>query len=105
MAKFIHRPQVWLLLAAVVLLTGVPLLFGQGKFEGADAQAEEMISELSPEYEPWAQPFFEPQSSEVESLLFALQAALGAGVIGFVVGKYTERQRQTMTQAPPSDNP
>ena len=33
----------------------------------------------------------EPASGEVESLLFALQAAIGAGVVGFVLGRITKK--------------
>jgi cobalt/nickel transport protein len=90
--------QVWLLLGAVVLLGAAPLLFVNAKFEGADAQAEDLITDIAPDYTPWATPVFEPQSAEVESLFFALQASLGAGVIGFVVGQYTERHRQKRLQ-------
>ncbi|WP_298613836.1 energy-coupling factor ABC transporter substrate-binding protein [uncultured Thermosynechococcus sp.] len=84
----------WLLLGGVALLVAWPLLFVKGDFEGADAQAGELVKELSPDYTPWAEPVFEPASSEIESLLFALQAALGAGTIGFIFGGYHERRRQ-----------
>ncbi|WP_448527802.1 energy-coupling factor ABC transporter substrate-binding protein [Parathermosynechococcus lividus] len=90
--------QVWLLLGALVLLGAAPLLLINAEFEGADAQAEDLISEMAPEYTPWARPVFKPQSAEVESLLFVLQASLGAGVLGFVVGQYTERHRQKRLQ-------
>ncbi len=105
MAKGLKRAQMGLLAIAVVVLTAFPLLFIKGDFEGADAQAEDMITELAPDYEPWAQSVFEPPSSEVESLFFTLQAALGAGVMGFIVGKYTERHRQRTPENSPSENP
>ena len=54
--------------------------------------AEELIVETHPDYEPWFSPLFEPASGEIESLLFALQAALGAGVIGFVLGRMTAKK-------------
>ena len=54
--------------------------------------AEELITETHPDYEPWFSPIFEPASGEIESLLFALQAALGAGVIGFVLGRMTAKK-------------
>ena len=38
------------------------------------------------ETEPWFQPFWEPPGGGTESLLFALQAALGAGFIGYYFG-------------------
>ncbi|MFQ9918367.1 MAG: energy-coupling factor ABC transporter substrate-binding protein [Flavonifractor plautii] len=45
----------------------------------------------NPDYEPWFEPILEPASGEVESLLFALQAAIGAGVVGFVLGRITKK--------------
>ena len=62
-----------------------------GVQRGADGQAEEVILELQPDYEPWFEPILEPASGEVESLLFALQAAIGAGVVGFVLGRITKK--------------
>ena len=49
--------------------------------------------ELNPDYEPWFEPILEPASGEVESLLFALQAAIGAGVVGFVLGRLTKSDK------------
>ncbi len=40
-----------------------------------------------PNFQPWAHPIWTPPSPEIESLLFALQAAIGAGVIGYVLGR------------------
>ena len=50
-----------------------------------------MILQTHPDYEPWFQPILEPASGEIESLLFALQAAAGAGVLGFALGRLTAR--------------
>lgn len=75
------------LIAIVVALAAVPLMsLKHAEFGGADGQAEEAITELHPEYKPWFAPFWEPPGGEVESLLFALQAALGAGVLGYGLG-------------------
>ncbi|MBW4558671.1 MAG: energy-coupling factor ABC transporter substrate-binding protein [Trichormus sp. ATA11-4-KO1] len=85
----------WLLILAVITLAVAPLIFIRGaEFAGADGQAEAAIGEVQPEYKPWFKPVFEPPSGEVESLLFTSQAALGAGVIGYVIGLYKERERQ-----------
>lgn len=78
--------QNWLLAISVMLLAGLPLVLVRGEFKGADSQATQAIQESHPAYEPWFQPVFKPPSPEVESLLFAAQAALGAGVIGYVIG-------------------
>ncbi|NHC08527.1 energy-coupling factor ABC transporter substrate-binding protein [Azonexus fungiphilus] len=62
-------------------------------FAGADGKAEALILEIAPDYQPWFEPFFEPPGGEFESLLFALQAALGAGFIGFWLGGAMMRER------------
>lgn len=81
----------WWLILAVISLTVLPLIFVKGEFSGADGEAEELINEIQPNYKPWVEPLFEPASSEIESLLFASQAALGAGVIGYIIGLYKGR--------------
>lgn len=81
----------WWLILSVILLTVLPLIFVKGEFSGADGEAEELITEIQPDYKPWFEPLFEPASGEIESLLFASQAALGAGVIGYVIGFYKGR--------------
>ena len=90
--------KVWqknvILIALVVLLAALPLwLLPSAEFGGADGQAEEVIQELNPDYQPWFEPILEPASGEVESLLFALQAAIGAGVVGFVLGRLTKSDK------------
>lgn len=83
-----------LLAALVIALAVVPLMtLKHAEFGGADGQAEEAITELHPDYKPWFAPFWEPPGGEVESLLFALQAALGAGVLGYGLG-YLRASRQ-----------
>jgi cobalt/nickel transport protein len=77
-----------ILLVLVVLIAVVPLLFNSGaEFGGADGEAEGLITEINPDYEPWFGSLYEPASGEIESLLFSVQAALGAGVIGYFLGK------------------
>lgn len=76
-----------ILLLLVVFITIIPFFVAKnGEFGGSDDQAEEAITQIDENYEPWFSPLFEPASGEIESLLFALQAAIGAGVIGFGLG-------------------
>lgn len=82
-----------LFLTAVVIAAIPLLLIKDSEFGGADGKAEEAIAELAPEYEPWAQSLIEPPGGETESLLFSLQAALGAGVIGFGFGYLVSRKK------------
>jgi cobalt/nickel transport protein len=56
---------------------------------GADGQAEDVISGLTGgTYVPWFQSIYKPPSGEIESLLFALQAAIGSLIIGYFLGYY-----------------
>ena len=55
-----------------------------GYFGGADDAAGEAIEETG--FEPWFSSIWEPPSGEIESLLFALQAAIGAIIIGYAFG-------------------
>ncbi|MBE3588322.1 MAG: energy-coupling factor ABC transporter substrate-binding protein [Thermoanaerobacteraceae bacterium] len=83
-----------LLILLVVALAAFPLVMNRGaEFSGADGQAEEVINELHPGYQPWFSSLWEPPSSEIESLLFALQAALGAGFIGYYLGYHRGRKK------------
>lgn len=93
-----------LIVAAVVLLTALPLWLVQKPaagpdgspgeiFGGSDGKAQQAIGEIAPDYQPWFSPLLEPASGEIASLLFALQAALGAGVIGYWLGASVTRER------------
>ena len=80
-----------LLLATVLVLSVIPLLLPVPKglnepFTGTDDQAKTAIAASHPGYIPWFKPLWEPPSSEITSLLFALQAALGAGLLGYYIG-------------------
>ena len=97
------KAPIWLLLALVVLLAALPLyLHPNSEFGGADGAAEEAITEIQPDAKPWFSPIWTPPGGEVQSLLFTLQGALGAGVIGFYFGlKRGERRAQQKLQAEP----
>ena len=98
------KARTWLVWLAIVLLTVLPLWLisappaapgGEATaiFAGADDRAQRAIGDISPGYKPWFSPVFEPASDEIASLLFALQAAIGAGVIGFWLGMSVARER------------
>lgn len=97
--------QNWLLAIAVIALAAFPLIFVRGEFSGSDAQAEGAIAQLDPSYKPWFNHLFKPPSSEVESLLFASQAALGAGVIGYVIGLYKGRTESKQSDRSQHESP
>ena len=85
--------QNWLLAVAVIVLAAFPLVFVRGEYGGSDDRAQKAITEIQPDYKPWFNHFFEPASGEIESLLFASQAAMGAGVVGYVIGLYKGRSQ------------
>lgn len=62
------------------------------EWSGADSQAEDVISDLTGgPYQPWYSSIYQPPSGEIESLLFALQAAIGSLIIGYFLGYYRGR--------------
>ncbi len=78
-----------LLLAAAGAIVAAPLIVPglKGEFKGSDDLGTEAILEARPGYKPWFEPLWKPPSDEVETMLFALQAALGAGVLGYAIGR------------------
>lgn len=98
------KRQFWIIAACVVVLTVAPLLFvrtpalgpdgkAQALFGGSDDAARDAITVIAPHYRPWFAPLMEP-GPEIASMLFALQAAIGAGVIGYWLGASVTRQRE-----------
>mgnify|MGYP001809968662 CR=1 FL=1 len=82
-----------LLLSLAALIAAAPMRLGlPGEYGGADGHAQKAIEETG--YEPWFQSLWEPPSGEIESLLFALQAALGAGGVGYVIGRLHGRRER-----------
>lgn len=77
-----------ILILIVILLVASPLfLIGhKAEFSGADDQGTTAIAQVHPGYKQWFKPIWEPPSGEVESFFFALQAAIGAGFIGYFLG-------------------
>ena len=90
--KVINMKRSTLIILAVVciLLFIAPLIMysglgeDEGYFGGSDDAASEQIEATN--YEPWFSSIWEPPSGEIESLLFALQAAIGAIIIGYFFG-------------------
>lgn len=64
------------------------------EYGGADDKPAGVIEQITGgTYKPIAEPIWEPPSGEIESLLFGLQAAFGAGIIGYFLGYYRAKSR------------
>jgi cobalt/nickel transport protein len=100
----ISRRTNWLLLLGVAVLMIAPLAFIKGEYGGSDDAGSAAVAASQPGFKPWFEPIWKPPSPEIESLLFAVQAAIGAGTIGYVLGRIhgaaREREAQGKVQAP-----
>ena len=79
-----------ILLVLVIVIALAPMIMysglgeDEGYFGGSDDAGSEAVENSG--YKPWFSSFWEPPSPEIESLLFALQAAIGALIIGYFFG-------------------
>lgn len=86
-----------LLLFFAIAVVVVSLLWAGGaEFGGTDNKAVEVIE--STDYKPWFDYLFAPSSAVVESFLFSLQAAIGAGVLFYCIGYFVGRKSEKRTQ-------
>lgn len=81
----VTRILVVLLAISFFSLLALTIAIPKAEWGGADGQGMELI-EKNLDYEPWVNPIWEPPSGEIESLLFALQAAIGSLIIGYYFG-------------------
>lgn len=94
--KRLRRSTIALLVALPAVVVGSfvvgRLVAPQSEFVGSDTMATRVAAESDPNFQAWIEPLFAPGSAEIESGLFALFAAVGAGILGFVVGRLWERR-------------
>ncbi|MCA0436407.1 MAG: cobalt transport protein CbiN [Austwickia sp.] len=77
------------ILALSWLLAPRPEADGEA-FAGTDSTVTAALEEDG--VQPWFQPVFTPGSGEIEAGLFAMQAAAGAGLFGYAVGRLHGRR-------------
>ena len=87
------------IICVVLFLAPLIMFNGHGEddgyFGGADDAAGDIINESqNGTYEPWFSSIWEPPSGEIESLLFALQAAIGAIIIGYAFGYWRGKGKE-----------
>ena len=107
MNKMKHENLILLILTIIILIAPMIIYSGlgedQGYFGGSDDAGSDAVSETG--YKPWFESFWEPPSGEIESLLsgeadsndcylvFAVQAAIGAIIIGYAVGYWKGQKK------------
>ncbi len=82
-----------ILLLLVVAITAYPLIF-EGKAVStlsSDDAGPAWIESTG--YIPWFHSLYTPPNSDIEAGLFALQAAVGAGIIGYVFGYWNAQAK------------
>ncbi|MEK7393934.1 MAG: energy-coupling factor ABC transporter substrate-binding protein [Fibrobacterota bacterium] len=79
-----------LLVGGTIAMSAFALAFSRPAtgeaYGGSDDQACAAITKIDPGYKPWFAPMWEPPSDEIESSLFGLQAAVGAGFLCYALG-------------------
>ena len=80
----------------VVIICGLvayPLLFNPSSVSGLGSDDAGPAYMLAHGYHPWVTYLWTPPNSDIEAGLFALQAALGAGKMGYIFGIWHAQAR------------
>ncbi len=103
--RLISRRARYLLVAGTLALMVLPLMFVKGQYGGSDDAASEAVAATQPGFKPWFEPVWKPPSPEIESLLFAVQSAIGAATIGYVLGRIhgAAKEREAQKKPAPPD--
>ena len=85
--------------AIIAIFVVVVLAWGNANgagFGGADDGAEDVIAEVDPDFEPWTSGIWGDYElpGETEGLLFAVQAAIGAIIIGYFIGRSVQKKKE-----------
>ena len=80
-------------LIALVLLFCIPFYTApaESEFGGTDSTVTKILK--GKDVEPWFEPIAPPAGDEVESGLFAMQAALGSGIMFYCLGRMAGRRK------------
>jgi len=83
-----HRDIILLILVVIIAVTPMVMYSDLGEdhdyFTGTDDVASDIVEQSG--YEPNPITLWEPPSAEIESLLFAVQAAIGGIILGYFLG-------------------
>ena len=82
------KRRTWYILGFAVIIgicASAFIISPNGSFSGSDDQGPAKILQIDPNYVVWFHSLWTPPA-ETESLLFAVQAAIGASIIAWFIG-------------------
>ena len=83
-----------ILLGAVIVLMVLPFVVARGAdFAGADGKAGEVITDGEPRLHALVHSLFGSRPVRPETMIFSLQAAIGAGLVAFGFGYWVGRRK------------
>lgn len=97
-----------LLLVIVAIIVIAPLAMynglgeNQGYFGGSDDAGGKVIEATG--YTPWFNSIWEPPSSEIQSLLFCVQTAIGTIILGYFLGYWRAQRKYKQQEQKPVEN-
>ena len=97
-----------LLLVIVAIIVIAPLAMynglgeNQGYFGGSDDAGGKAIEATG--YTPWFNSIWEPPSSEIQSLLFCVQTAIGTIILGYFLGYWRAQRKYKQQEQTPVEN-
>ena len=80
------RKYGWMVIVIVALVSLPLVMFQYAQFTGTDDKAVSMVQGIDKNYKPWFEGVKLFDSPEIISTFFALQAAIGASVLGYYIG-------------------
>ena len=85
---------IFILVILVAAVTSLPLFLNHTGLTGTDDVAGNSVAAMDPGYHPWAKPLLTFSGENTETLLFCLQAGIGAGVLGLGFGYLILRKKK-----------
>jgi cobalt/nickel transport protein len=82
-----------IMILIIIGLIAFPLIFESKQVSAPSSDDQGPAWILSTGYVPWIHSIWEPPNSDMEAGLFELQAAIGAGIIGYVFGIWHAQSR------------
>lgn len=81
-----HKQNIILILMILALIILPFTVCNTKNFKGTDDKASSEIKDIDKNYKPWFKGFEILKSEELKSTFFAIQAAIGAGILCYYIG-------------------